>query len=218
MIAYTIFLLVASITFANAWEENSCLEKDGFYNQTFSFNYDFSHPTNVDGFFFHYSYEFDGPPYNGTNAYEGDSPAKYTLYELTKGVAYKEEVRLNLTLSCLEKGWYCFAVSAYNMWGESGLSNEICVTVPAPSNGTVIFHEFDPLILIIGISISTVLTIIFVVVIVIVVVVLCLTGCCSGGIVISHPKVQKKIKEVAKELKTKKERKNKEKEEPASVV
>ena len=77
---------------------------------------------NLLGYMLHYKAGAPGPPYNGTEANEGESPINVGLSS-------------TFTLTGLgETETYYFSLTAYNENAESGYSNEVCVNCPASTN------------------------------------------------------------------------------------
>lgn len=77
---------------------------------------------NLLGYMLHYKAGAPGPPYNGTEANEGESPIDVGL-------------STTFTITGLyEAETYYFNLTAYNEDAESGYSNEVCVNCPANTN------------------------------------------------------------------------------------
>ncbi len=77
---------------------------------------------NLLGYMLHYKEGAPGPPYDGTEANEGESPIDIGL-------------STTFTLTGLdETETYFFRLTAYNDDAESGYSNEVCVNCPTKTN------------------------------------------------------------------------------------
>ena len=78
---------------------------------------------NLLGYMLYYSAGGEGgPPYDGTGANEGESP-----------IVTRPTTTFRLT-GLDETETYFFTITAYNVYGESAYSNEVCVNCPTETN------------------------------------------------------------------------------------